>query len=570
MPDEYCFGILCFVPLTEPSPGVFGLQHFIPGLALMAIAWTTSDARYRFRVASAALPVRTITFWVLASVGPLTLLTSMWHAQHWLVPRGNVLTPATWEALLGFAFIGTFLLWAWVAFVQPPVFSRRNANRYADAFYVAVLRGRDLPEIVFELASSVTGLVRFATDKEERRRRKLLDPNSKDDEVSDVEVCANQVLLLMADRKVCRTIVESSPITAITLFEEVSRTKRFGVPVDILGKNLISEALKSRDSFLFTETEGYETGLLGFHKPLTQAMFSDFALVEGVRNLLDLDWKQARDLDSQQWEAYCRVLLTAFAGYVERKAPEHSTVIYSALQELKHATSGLYKLDGRTEDWDQPSWEKLHVVVRFIQDAMRALDRLGRPNGVSLRLRLVGSPQHDIYDALSKLIFEIIWNAAAVTSPVDLCWSIQHNSVWAEFFGSDDRNGPVAQIVKRKLMAQIYHEINELKTFPNFKGARYLGFCLNVMGLTLNRQPFYRDSFPLQRAMLRWTKKNFALLRQRNSEVADDCLVAGMSFDEQQSRIVKCYPVEGLRRQAQYVYLPVDPAPATAPPFEAV
>lgn len=145
MPAEYCFGPLCFVPLTEPSPGIFGLQQFVPGLALMALAWTTADARYRFRVASAALPVRTITFVVLASVGPLTLLTALRHAQHWLVPRGSLLTPAVWQAMLGGAFIGTFLLWAWVAFVRPPVFGSRNANHFAGAFYVSVLRGADLP-----------------------------------------------------------------------------------------------------------------------------------------------------------------------------------------------------------------------------------------------------------------------------------------------------------------------------------------------------------------------------------------------------------------------------------------
>ena len=191
-------------------------------------------------------------------------------------------------------------------------------------------------------------------------------------------------------------------------------------------------------------------------------------------------------------------------------------------------------------------------------------------SGVSLRLRRVGSPRRDIYDALADLLFEVIWDAAAVRSPVDLCWSIQRNSVWAEIFGSDDDNGPAAQIVKRKVMAQIFKEIKELKTFPNFKGARYLAFCLNVMGLELNRQPAHRDSFPLHRACLRWTKVNYALLRQRNSEVADNCLVAGMSFDPEHMRIVKCYPVEGLRRQAHYVYLPVDPAPSTSPPFEAI
>lgn len=412
--------------------------------------------------------------------------------------------------------------------------------------------------------------MRFATSREKQRRQAGSESQSHEDDVADVEVCANQILLLMADRKVCRAIVNSSPITAILLFEELSRTRRFGIPVEIFGRNLVSEALKNPDSFLFTETEGYETGLLGFHKPLTQAMFSDFELVEGVGSLLDLDWKQARELDPTQWEAYCRILLMAFSAYAERKAPEHRVVIYRALQELKQATSDLYKLDGKSEDWDQPSWRQLHVVVRFIQDALKVLDRLGRPQGVSLRPRKVGSPRRDIYDAVADLLFEVIWDASAVRSPVDLCWSIQHNGTWAEFFGFGDHNGPAAQIVKRKLMGHIYKEINELRTFPNFKGARYLAFCLNVMGLELNRQPGHADSLPLQRAVLRWTKENYTLLRQRNPEVADRCLVTGMSFEQEQMRIVKCYPVEGLRRQAHYVYLPVNPAPASPPPFESV
>jgi hypothetical protein len=333
-----------------------------------------------------------------------------------------------------------------------------------------------------------------------------------------------------------------------------------------LGTNIVREALRDKDSFLFTETEGYETGLLGFHKPLSQALFSDFALVDGVGTLLDLDWKQARDLDAQQWEAYCQVLLMAFTGYVKQRAPAHSPVIYSALQELKRAVSDLHKLNGATGDWDRPSLDKLKVVVEFFADAMEALDSIGRPDGVSLRLREVGGPTFTIYDALADLLAEVIWNAAGVKSPVDLCWWVQHNSLWAELFGSPGEDGHAAQIVKRKLMAAIYSEIAEMRAFPNFKGARYLGFCLNVMGLKLNREPSHRDSFPLHRAVLRWTKKNFALLHQMNPEVAAACLVEGMSFDTDRLQLVKCYPVEGLRRQAHYVYLPVDPLPVGSPP----
>ena len=110
-------------------------------------------------------------------------------------------------------------------------------------------------------------------------------------------------------------------------------------------------------------------------------------------------------------------------------------------------------------------------------------------------------------------------------------------------------------------MAEIFREINGLRTFPNFKGARLLGFSLNVMGLALNKETSHRDSLPLHRAVLRWTTRHYARLWQLNPEVAEACLVGNMSFDADHSRIVKYWPVEGLRREARYIYLPVSRVP---------
>ena len=87
MAGEYCFGALCFVPLQEPSPDIFGLSEFLTGIALMVLAWARSDARYRFRVASAAVNVYSLTYVVVEVIGVLVLLTELWHAQNWLVPR---------------------------------------------------------------------------------------------------------------------------------------------------------------------------------------------------------------------------------------------------------------------------------------------------------------------------------------------------------------------------------------------------------------------------------------------------------------------------------------------------
>lgn len=94
MSGDYCLGPVCFVPVDASAGKFFGFSDFLVGLALMVLAWTISDIRYRFRVRTAPVPLQEITFAVVAALGVLTLLTDLWRAREWLVPEGNVLTPS--------------------------------------------------------------------------------------------------------------------------------------------------------------------------------------------------------------------------------------------------------------------------------------------------------------------------------------------------------------------------------------------------------------------------------------------------------------------------------------------
>ena len=95
--------------------------------------------------------------------------------------------------------------------------------------------------------------------------------------------------------------------------------------------------------------------------------------------------------------------------------------------------------------------------------------------------------------------------------------------------------------------------------FPNFLGARILGFCLNVMGLSLSGKDYDRDSVALQKAILSWTRKNYAWLHSYNPRVAEACLVDSMTYDPERHRITKTYPADVFTREAQYVHFEVDP-----------
>ena len=327
------------------------------------------------------------------------------------------------------------------------------------------------------------------------------------------------------------------------------------------GMNIVNEALANKDSFLFHESEGYDSGLIGYHKPLSQAMFSNHRMVEAIGTLLDPDVWEKGKWDAAQWKAYCRVVLMTFRDYVEKGFWSHSFVLYRAKGYIEHAAFDLYKINGIANTaLDGDIQNRLRVIVEFIKDAVAILDKKGVPKHLPLRIR----KKHTVgnfYDHLASMIFEVIFSASAVRVPKDLCWWVQHNSVWGELFNFDSLNGPAGKILKFKVRRLLYDDVAHMKQFPNFKGAKILGFCLNVMGLAAKEDDYDHDSRALHKAILSWTKKNYAWLYSYNPGIAEACLVDGMTYDAENLRLVKAYPVEGLRREPLYVYFSVDPAP---------
>ena len=569
MAAEQCYGSICFIQLEASGQKFFGFSEFLAGLALMVLAWTIADVRYRFRVRTAPIPLQGFTFAVVAVVGVLALLTDLWRAEQWLVPRGNLLTPASWQALLGAVFLLTFLIWAWFAFIRPPTYGGHNAERFAQTLYRFVLKGSstELAVIADELAYSARSLVRSASDKGALTRYK-----AKEDEKKltppKVEAYANDLLLLIADKRLCRVIVESSSITALAVFQEIGESRKYDIQVGTFAKNIVNEAIANRDSFLFHEAEGYNSGLIGYHKPLSQAMFSNYQMVETIGTMFDPDYPGSSKWDADQWEAYCRAVLLTFRSYVEEGSGGHSFVLYRAMTNIERIASDVYKLNGVTNvSWDNDALARLRVAVDFIGNAVKILDKKGIPDHLQLRLRdKKGPTRKSVYDHLAGMIFEVVFEASAVTSPSWECWWVQHNTVWDNLFGLDKLDNHAGRVVQFKARRSLYDEILRMNKFPNFKGARILGLCLNVMGLKVGTGNFGRESRALQKAVLAWTKQHFAWLQAYNPRVAEACLMDGMTYDAQKQRIVKTYPADGLRRKPQYVYLQLDEAPLRGDP----
>ena len=227
-----------FVPLDASAPKLFGFPEFLAGLALIVLAWTISDIRYRFRVRTAPLPLQGVTYGVVAAVGVLTLLTDLWRAQAWPVPNGNILTPAEWQAVLAGVFLLSFLSWAWFAFIRPPAYGRMNAVRYARTLFRIILKGspHELAVVADEFGRSAKQLIRLATEPAEHDEGQ----NKAERKLPKVVAIANDILMLVADKRFCRAIVDSSPGTALAIFQEISRTKKHRLRVKPFAKNIMN------------------------------------------------------------------------------------------------------------------------------------------------------------------------------------------------------------------------------------------------------------------------------------------------------------------------------------------
>ena len=472
MAIEKCFAAVCFIPLDPNGSKIFGFSEFLAGLALMVLAWTIGDVRYRFRVRTAPIPLQGVTFSVVATVGVLTLLTDLWRAQGWLVPQGNLLTPPLWQAFLAGIFLLTFLTWTWFAFIRRPTYGKRNAERYAQTLYRHILKGdpTELAVVADELTYSAGALVHYATDRKMLRNlRRKQDEGELQPDLPKVEAYANDILLLIADKRLCRVIVESSSGTALAIFEEMGEKKKYDIQVEIFAKNIVREALLNTNSFLYHEAMGYESGLMGYHKPLSQAMFGNHMMVETIGTLLDPDIVGQSKWSAAQWEAYCRLFLITLRDYASKPYWNRSTALYRAKGYIESAVSGLYKLNGVANTWDSDSVQCLMVVMKFVKDVVKTLDEKGVPNHIRLRIREKYGLQHEsFYDHIASMIFEIIFHASAVNSPLWECWSIQHNSIWSTM---RDLDGPAGRVIKFKLRRLLYNEIAEMNGFPNFKGA---------------------------------------------------------------------------------------------------
>ncbi len=543
--------------LQPPSAGtIFNFGIFFSALALLGIIYTVTDVRFRFRIAVAPVPLHFITYIMIAIIGFGTLITDLWFAENWPLP--NFLSDQLiWQAILGGMFLWLILIWIYYGLINPPIFQKNNYKKFTEVFYSIALKGTDneLSVIVNELARSAesiisnTKLVHVSSSLDIKKSRiKNIKPSQSD--------YAHDFLLLIGNRKFCRYIITSSPTTAIDFFHAMSNQKKYDVPIGAFSKNVSTEAIIYKDSILYHEDEGYKSGLIGYLKPFTQTVYGNYVLVEELAknnaSPLDIRYELLSSWDAIQLEAYCRCVEACFKSYIKNNAWfQHSYALHRAFNIIKDSCRDLYKLNDIPVDALTDISKRLHVVVHFITKIIAMLDK--QEPILPGKLRLRDKDIENFYDYIANLMFEIVSFASHVKSPSAMSWGIQYITVWDQFFGYTG-NGNAKKIINHKLRRLLFDEILRLSKFPNYRSARILGLCLNVMGLELGDRKHKETNYALHKVILIWTKHNYLKLRSNNLEVSESCLQSNITFDEQKKCLIKTFE-KGLNKEPHQSFL---------------
>lgn len=522
-------------------------------MALMILAWTTTDVRYRFRVRVAALPLQRLTFAFIGIIGSLTLLTDLWRARGWKVPAAPAsipfsITPEAWQALLGSLFFVTFMTWAFFAYIKPSVFGRLNAKRYTEAVHHFFLNAptTDQAIIAQELAYSARELVRYATEYNPKKK------NSDNQRLNSAQLHANTLLSLIGHPSFCRILVTDAPGTAFYFFQAIDNFKKYNLFFfQPFSRNFVNEALRNKNSFLYHEDNGYASGLMGYDKPFTTLLFSNYKMIEGLDSLLDPeDVCEKGRLDSAQWKAYCNLLITAIEGCIESKGTEHTPVLDRAIRHVKNALFDIHKITLDAEFHDD-TYARLKVVCDFIGQ-LRAF--LAAYNPPSSPLKQDDDPLPSLHDAIAELIEAAIRLAAKVSAPIEQCRRFHSELIWGELMGYPHNKS--SWMLNAKVCKLIFNRIRDIR-IPASSGCQLLGFCLNVMGLEYQYSGKYykRDQRRLHRAVLAWTRRNYLNLYNRNPLMSNACLRDGITLDLENCRLVMEFPANTRTPVTRYEYL---------------
>lgn len=499
-----------------PYNTFFGFTTFLTGIAFLLMAWTTSDYKYRFRLYISSLSPKSLST-ITIFLGISVLICDFFASMEWISPcRHNVC-----QLVLAALFLFEITYWLFVCFFKPPIFSRRNHTRYTQEFDHVLYSGDEakMHIIAEELIRSMPQIVKHSAGK-----------YCDWDKCSNITKDALRIIGMMGDKLFCKIVVRKSIDTAMALFYNVEKERKYDIGLDFFAKNFITESLRWEQSFAYRETTLGES-ILTHWQPVVNIIFGNHQLILNVRNLLNPDYSLTRNWNSRQVYAYVELMTSAFSACYDHCSNTH--YFSDVFENLEHSVCRVCwrpEWNGTSDEDDEKDvfWK----AMMFYQNVIHVLLN-SKEKPKIWRKYTDDFYQKDLLDCLADSLVKVFYFAGGVRGPENIRHLIQYMHCYDPIFSlSECKNAGALFMLKLRRAI-----VSEIKKDSGLVGIYLLLFFLEIFGLSTNKGYVHKDAAVLKRYIHSYAKTNLLRMYNKAKKLRTFSLPKRMSINEKKREL---------------------------------
>lgn len=556
---------LVLVAREEYTP-LLDISGFLGILAFSVAVFTLTSPKFHFRQATAIIPFRPLFFGVLLVSGIITFAIEACILYGVRFP--GFLNPNTVNLLIAGTIAILILYWMKICFISPPRLFRFNAKHFFRQTFVHIANGskEEMLALAREIMREAPRLIRHTP----RMKKRHLE-NDQPVKLSALQTHAHFLNSLLSDTRFCDVVSKEIPSFPAHIVEVAVEQERYDAPIHLMVRRFIIAMFANPQSALFVENEWLGQGFIGNQKPITRSIFGNWHLLEkhelGLESPLDLDYPHARSWDKDAWRVYFGMAREYVRGLTSNEWVNWDTPsIQHILETTKQAYGQLSDLKRYENTFSpyNPTWQA-NEANDFLTDLVKAFDENNGPTYFDRTDNFRYG--RDLSSGVAALLLEAIFNAAQVNTKDFRMWDVQHNTVWSPIARHHVKDTQIMKMVRRKLRRMIWDEIKRMDDFPNYKGAAYIRFCLNVLGFydeSIHRKdPLDRDNWALAKVVAEWVKNNYQTIAVSHPPVAEAMLPANIDYDRDAQTLVwtRDDTLTGVPRRKSFALNPPREAP---------
>ena len=303
--------------------------------------------------------------------------------------------------------------------------------------------------------------------------------------------------------------------------------------------------LTNEASALHIENELASHGLIQTLKPITSSLFKNPYFVENLaehsNDPFDTLYIDSHNVSHSFWKLY----FDLFNLFIE-EAAKHKMLNnrLQVLYDVERAMEFLFALEfSKVSDYEKISdkpgnMETFNAVFRGFEKMLEILKENKFKSKSPLRLHGF-QYERDITDHIAVIYSQAVHHSGRLKADRWDIWWIQHNLIWTSITW---QRTEIAEYIHFKLRRHIYDNVTEMDRSPNFLGAAYVRYCLNVLGFELRRPSAHdpnRRAWPLRVAVNHWVRRNYVRIVREAPGVAGAMLPPDVTYDAKRVALVR-------------------------------